>query len=470
MDAILESRGKQWLLLSVVALALFVDGLDGTIVNVVIPEIGGSFGVDTGTASWVVTVYYLMMAGLILIFGKIADSGAIRRLFVIGMLLFAFSSLACALSQSLSVLLVFRAVQGVGAALLATTAFMLCVKYLPKKMATFAFSVGILGTSLGSAIGPAAGGFLEHVASWHMVFLINVPIGMIGAVLAMHAIPKDPGFTGSGFDIRGSVVLFIAMIAGLYALESIPSDGLQTASGICAIVSLAAFWIFSRIERKAVDPVLKLSLFRLPKLDAATLVLVIQSLVYMGCLYLLPFLLKVVFGMDSLESGAYLLLPSFGILAFCLWVGKAADRIGNRPFAIISNVVMLIAAVMFCFVGEDTIALLMASMFIFGATWGMGGGPMGGRMVENVPDEDRPKASSLMSFFMYFGSALGTALYAGLFGFGSGSSGTAIDELSSGVFLDGFVFCMYVGIALTAVAIFLAVVVNEKKSQANTDG
>ena len=177
MDAILESRGKQWLLLSVVALALFVDGLDGTIVNVVIPEIGGSFGVDTGTASWVITVYYLMMAGPILIFGKIADSGAIWRLFVIGMLLFAFSSLACALSQSLSVLLVFRAAQGVGAALLATTAFMLCVKYLPKKMATFAFSVGILGTSLESAIGPAAGGFLEHVASWHMAFPINDPSG-----------------------------------------------------------------------------------------------------------------------------------------------------------------------------------------------------------------------------------------------------------------------------------------------------
>ncbi len=469
MDAILESKSKQWLLLSVVALALFVDGLDGTIVNVVIPEIGGSFGVDTGTASWVITVYYLMMAGLILIFGKIADSGAIRRLFVIGMLLFAFSSLACALSQSLSVLLVFRAAQGVGAALLATTAFMLCVKYLPKRMATFAFSVGILGTSLGAAIGPAAGGFLEHVASWHMVFLINVPIGIIGAVLAMHAIPKDPGFSGSGFDLKGSIVLFIAMIAGLYALESIPSDGLQTASGICVIVSLVTFWIFARIERNAVDPVLKLSLFRLPKLDAATLVLVIQSLVYMGCLYLLPFLLKVVFGMDSLESGMYLLLPSFGILAFCLWVGKAADRIGNRPFAIISNVVMLIAAVMFCFVGEDTIALLMASLFIFGATWGMGGGPMGGRMVENVPDEDRPKASSLMSFFMYFGSALGTALYAGLFGYGSGSSGTSIDELSSGVFLDGFVFCMYVGIALTAIAIFLAVVVNEKKSEAVPD-
>ncbi len=466
MDAILESRSKQWLLLSVVALALFVDGLDGTIVNVVIPEIGGSFGVDTGTASWVITVYYLMMAGLILIFGKIADSGAIRRLFVIGMLLFALSSLACALSQSLPVLLAFRAAQGVGAALLATTAFMLCVKYLPKRMATFAFSVGILGTSLGAAIGPAAGGFLEHVASWHMVFLINVPIGIIGAVLAMHAIPKDPGFTGSGFDIKGSVVLFIAMVAGLYALESIPSDGLQTASGICAIVSIAMFWLFARVERAAVDPVLKLSLFRLPKLDAATLVMVIQSMVYMGCLYLLPFLLKVVFGMDSLESGMYLLLPSLGILAFCLWVGKAADRIGNRPFAIISNVVMLIVSVMFCFVGEDAIALLVASLFIFGATWGLGGGPMGGRMVENVPDEDRPKASSLMSFFMYFGSALGTALYAGLFGFGSGSSGTSIDALSSDVFLDGFVFCMYVGIALTAAAIFLAAVVNEKKTEA----
>lgn len=103
-------------------------------------------------------------------------------------------------------------------------------------------------------------------------------------------------------------------------------------------------------------------------------------------------------------------------------------------------------------------------MFIFGSTWGFGGGPIGGRMVENVPDEDRPKASSLLSFFMYFGSAIGTAFYAGLFGLGS--VGASIDQLSADVFLDGFRFCMYVGIALIIVMLILSTIVNEEKGKA----
>lgn len=468
MDTILESKSKQWLLLSVVALALFVDGLDGTIVNVVLPGIAESFGVGTGTTSWVITVYYLMMAGLILIFGKIADSGAIRKLFIIGMVLFALSSLACALTQTFYVLLAFRAVQGVGAAMLATTAFMLCVKYLPKRMATFAFSVGVLGTSIGAAIGPAAGGILEHLAGWHLVFLINVPIGVIGALMALYAIPKDSGFTGRGFDAKGAVALFIVMITGLYALESIPSHGIDIASGMCAAACIVMLALFVRIEHRAEDPVLKLSLFRLPNLDAAIAVMILLNVVYMGILYLLPFLLKIVMGQDSLGSGLCLLVPSLGILSMCLWVGKMADKKGNRPFVIACGLTMLISTILYCFVDESAFPLLLATMFIFGSTWGLGGGPLGGRMVENVPDDDRPKASSLLSFFMYFGSALGTAFYAGLFGMGSGSDGD-IGTLSPDVFLDGFRFCMHVGIALIIVMLILSIIVNEEKGRAVSD-
>lgn len=466
MDTVLESKSKQWLLLSVVAIALFVDGLDGTIVNVVLPGIAESFDVGTGTTSWVITVYYLMMAGLILIFGKIADCGAIRKLFIIGMVLFALSSLACALTQTFYLLLAFRAVQGVGAAMLATTAFMLCVKYLPKRMATFAFSVGVLGTSIGAAIGPAAGGILEHIASWHLVFLINVPIGIIGALMALYAIPKDSGFSGKGFDVKGAVTLFLVMITCLYALESIPSRGIEPASGICAVACVILLLVFVRIEHRAEDPVLKLSLFRLPNLDAAIVTLILINVVYLGCLYLLPFLLKVVMGLDSLGSGLYLLVPSLGILSVCLWVGKAADKRGNRPFVIASGFTLLISTVLYCFVDAGAFPLLIVAMFIFGSTWGFGGGPIGGRMVENVPDEDRPKASSLLSFFMYFGSALGTAFYAGLFGLGSGSVGESIDQLSADVFLDGFRFCMYVGIALIIVMLILSIIVNEEKGKA----
>lgn len=464
MEQVIENRRKQWLLLSVVALALFLDALDGTIVNVVLPNIAESFGSGTGTTSWVVTLYYLAMAGLILIFGKIADCGAVKRLFIAGLMTFAISSLACGLSPTLGVLLVFRAVQGVGAAMMATTAFMLCVKYLPRRMATFSLSVSVLGTSLGAAVGPALGGVLGEMVSWHMVFFINVPIGLIGAIVAMHAIPRDTGFNGGRFDVVGAAVLFFAMVTGLYAMESIPSGGLSPASAACIPVSLILLAVFIVIERRAADPVLKISLFGYLRLDAAILTLILMNVCFLGALYLLPFYLQVVAGLDTISSGIYLFIPSVGTLAFCLFVGKAADRIGNRPFVIVSCVTMFLSMVIFYLLGPDPGMLMVTGLLLFGVTWGLAGGPLGGRMLENVPVDDRPKASSLISFFIYFGSAMGSAMFAGLFGLGSGSSGISIDSLAPDVFMDGFRFAMVFAIALTVVMFLLSAGVDERRS------
>lgn len=459
----MESPRRQWLLLSVVALALFMDGLDGTIVNVILPDMADHFGTDTGTISWVVTIYFLMMAALILIFGKIADSGAIKKLFIIGLLTFAFSSLFVGLTNVFGVMLVFRAVQGVGAAMLATTAFMLCVKYLPKKMAAFALSVGVLGTSIGAAVGPALGGVLAEFYSWHLVFFINLPIGIIGAMVAHHAIPRDPGFSGRGFDITGSVLLFIAMISGLYVMESSPSNGFNATSVILLAVFAVSMALFVFVERRSGDPVLKLHLFGYPKLVATIVALILVNVVYMGCLYLLPFLLRIELGLDIIGSGMYLLIPAIAILACCLWVGKIADRIGNRPFVLAGCLTMLASAVLFALMTDGNLSALIPGLILMGATWGLFAGPIGSRMLDQVPDEDRPSSSALMSFFTYFGCALGTAMFAALFGFGSGVPDAEIDSLSPEVFMDGFAFSMVCGVVMSVAALILCLAVKEAR-------
>lgn len=461
METVIEDHRKQWLLLCVVALALFLDGLDGTIVNVVLPDIARDFSIDTGTTSWVVTVYFLMMAGLILVFGKIADSGAIKRLFVSGLLIFALSSLACGLSGSLPLLLVFRAVQGVGAAMMATTAFMLCVKYLPKRMAAFALSVSVLGTSLGAAVGPTLGGLLAELMSWHLVFFINVPIGIVAAIMAHRAVPRDSGFSHSGFDLRGAVLLFVAMVCGLYVVESSPSHGFDAVSLACLLAFVVCFALFVLVERKAADPVLKLYLFRYPRLVAAIVALIIINLCYMGCLYLLPFFMQIEVGLDTIGSGLYLLIPAVATLVFCLWAGRMADRVGNRPFVVAGCVCMLLAMVLFSLMDADSTMVMVLGLFLLGVTWGLAGGPIGNRMLENVPDADRPSASSLLSFFIYFGCALGTATFAGLFGFGSGTSGSDIAHTDPAAFMDGFGLCMVVAIVFIAVALMLSWAVKE---------
>ena len=434
MDNVIEDPRRQWLLLVVIALALFLDGLDGTIVNVVLPDIAADMNIGLGTTSWVVTVYFLVMAGLILVIGKIADSGAIKRLFVSGLLIFALSSLACGLSFSLEVLLVFRAVQGVGAAMMATTAFMVCVKFLPRRMTAFALSVSILGTSLGAAVGPTLGSVLAEMMSWHLVFFINVPIGIVAAAIAVRAVPKDTGFRSPGFDVRGAALLFVM------------------------IVCLA---LFIMAERRSADPVLKLYLFRYPKLVAAIIALILINLCYMGCLYLLPFYLQIEMGLDTIGSGLYLLIPAVATLVFCLWIGKLADRMGNRIFVVIGCMCMVFALAMFAVMDVNQTSLLVVGLFLLGTTWGIAGGPIGSRMVENVPDADRPSASSLLSFFIYFGCALGTASFAGLFGFGSGIGGADISSTDPATFLEGFGFAMVFGVLFAVVALILSAAVRE---------
>ena len=129
--------GASLLLLTTIALGMFLDGLDGTIVNVALPDISESFGMDSSMSSWIVTVYFLVLAGLVLIFGKLCDSGAIKKVLISGFLVFSLASLVCGLSYDIVVLLAARAVQGIGASMLAASSVMLSVKFLPPHMTSF---------------------------------------------------------------------------------------------------------------------------------------------------------------------------------------------------------------------------------------------------------------------------------------------------------------------------------------------
>ena len=395
-DDVLTDRRGQILLLSVAAVALFLDGLDGTIVNVVLPDMAGDFGTDTSATSWVVTAYYVMMAGLILIFGKVCDAGALKRVFTLGLMVFAVGSLACGLSGTLSVMLVSRVVQGIGAAMLASSAFMVGIRYLPKSMSGFVLSVSVLGIAVGSAAGPLLGAVLAEFSSWHMVFLINVPIAAVAAVVAVRVVPSDTGFSGRGFDNKGAIV----------------------------------------------------------------------NMCYLGCLYLLPYYMSTVMDLDSLGIGLYLAIPAVATLLLCVWVGRTADRIGNRPFTIAASALMVASMVAYVFADADHVMPLIAGLVLMGVMWGLGGGTISNRMLDNMPDEDRPAGASMSSFLIYLGCAAGTAMFAGLFGFGSGSSGTAIGDLDAATFLDGFALACIAGAILSAIGLMLSV----SKDVSHTDG
>ena len=466
MDQIVTDRKGQALLFVTIALGMLLDGLDGTIVTVALPEISEGLGIGTSGASWIITVYFLVMAGLILIFGKICDQGAIKKILMAGFAVFSAGSLFCGLSPSFEVLLLSRAFQGVGSAMLAASSVMLCVKFLPKHLVGLGLSVSVLGSAIGATIGPVMGAVLTEFISWHWIFFINVPIGLAAVALSKRAVPPDTGFDRSSFDYLGSAVLFIMMVAGLYTIESVPSHGITSVSAAAIAVFLVSLPAFVLYERRIDNPVLSLGVFRHPPFIAVTLCFVLINALYLGGIYLSPFFMDIELGLTVMQTGMVLMVPAIGMAALSLWSGRKSETFGNRVFAISGCALMTVFMLLSLLLDADTgMPQLVLTMLLLGLVWGVAGGTLGARIIATVPEGQKGSGSSLLSFFIYFGSALGTAMFSGLFGLGSHTTGSSISELAPDVFLTGFHFAMTVGAVLAVIALVLSVIVNEEKKR-----
>ncbi len=450
-------KGGSALLLATIAISMFLDGLDGTIVNVALPEIASYFGIGAGDTSWVITVYYLAMAGLILVFGRLCDMGALKRILIAGMSVFTIGSFLCGISPDFTILLASRAFQGVGAAMLAASAVMIGVKYLPREKLGIGMSLVVMGSSIGIALGPSVGAVLTDFFSWQWIFFINVPVGIVAVLLAHRAVPADKGFDRGDIDAIGSVMLFAAIVLGLYAIERIPSAGVTTVSIVALVACVVIFVLFLVYERGRPSPVLDLRLFRNRDFDEAMLAYTLVNVAIMGVVYLVPFFLRKVMGLTTFESGLVLSVQSISMIACCILVARTNGRVADRTYAVIACVILaLFVGSLTFFDGGTPIWCIALAIFCGGSFWGIGGGPMGTRMVNSLEDGDRGSGSSMLTFVLYFSSALGTALFAGLFGLASGEGTGAIDTLPVDAFLEGFVFCAAIACIVAIVAMLMS--------------
>lgn len=469
MTAIITDPRHQRLLLGAAALGIVMDGLDGSIVNVALPTIASAFSTDTGTVAWVIITYLLMMAGLVLVVGSVADRGAMRRIFIFGLALFTIGSAACGLSPTLSVLLAARVVQGIGAAMIAAVAPLLCVRYLPPTM--LGAAMGVLGasSSIGFAAGPALGGMITHLLSWHWIFLINIPVGICGILLAARVIPADtpdPGAGATPVDIPGAALLFLAMAAGTFALEEAAALGglapaVAAASSLCIIC--AALFIVR--ERLTPHPLIRISLFRNWQFSAVLTAFFLINIVYAGVLYLLPFYLAAGMHYTIAQSGLFLLVPPVVTCIVSIPFGQWSDRYGCRWFAVASCTVFIVFDGIFAVLVPEAGTLpLLIGLVLMGLAIGIAAGPAASRIIENAPEGEEGTGSSLMITTIYFGGVVGTALYATLLtGFTSAGGVVPFAELDPAVFLDGFHLTIIVGLLLLFVPLVLSAIVRDKK-------
>ncbi|HJJ47651.1 MAG TPA: MFS transporter [Methanocorpusculum sp.] len=452
------------LLLAVIFIAVIMDGLDGSIVNVALPVIAQAFSTDTGTVSWVSISYLLIVAGTILLFGSIAARGHIKKMMIAGFILFGGASALCGGSPTLEILIAARVLQGIGASMLMACAPIICVKYLPSKILGLSFAILTAGSSIGFAAGPAIGGIITHYLSWNWIFYINIPIALTALFIVIKAIPKSAPQSGRKFDTPGAVLLFIFMASGAYALERFPHQGAADPQIlIFGMVSLISLVFFIIRECRCEYPVLNLRVFVRFRIAAIFAAYLLIQVVYASLIYLPPFYLSNQAGLDTLASGLFLLIPA-GISAIVsIPIGRWSDRsTARRPFCIVSCVFLCIAFAVFAVIRPEWgIIPLVAALVCMGLCIAFESGPATSKCVELLPDAEKECGSTLTLTCVYAGAVAGTALFAAVFTMFTAEGGVVLSfaELPGPLFLSGYHATMLIGLGISVICTVLMAIV-----------
>jgi EmrB/QacA subfamily drug resistance transporter len=330
----------RWLLAVAVA-GSSMAFLDGTVVNVALPDIGRDLGAGMSELQWVLNTYLLALASLILLGGSLGDRFGRVRIFLVGIAVFSAASGVCAAAPSLGFLIGARLVQGVGAALLTPGSLALietCMRPAARARAIGIWS-GLSGVA--SAVGPLAGGYLVGAISWRAVFVINLPIGAVVSWAAVRHIPETRDFTATGrLDYRGAALLALGLVGVTFTLIEAPGGGSRTDVALVAALGVIALAAFVWQERRRRDPILPFDIFRSRQFSAANAVTFVVYAGLGGFFFLFVSFLQVSLGYSPLQAGAASLPVTVLMLVFSAWSGGLVERIGARvPLAIGSLVI-----------------------------------------------------------------------------------------------------------------------------------
>jgi len=460
-----DVRGLTAAVLTVVALTTFMDGFDGTMVCVALPVIGADFGVDTGLSSWVTAAYYLTIAGLVILFARMAKRSGVREVLIAGFALFALSSLTISFTPDFAVLLACRFVQGAGAAMMGAAGPMACVRYLPAKRLGFGMAVLTMGWSLGYTMGPPLGGLLTDLLGWRWMFLINVPIGLAAILLCLYGLPRHDHDQAAGrLDTIGAVLLFAAVATAVVAVETAahPNQKLLSLGGGLAAVALLV--LFVHRERHITAPLLNIRVFRHLDFTAVFLSYVLLNIAYAGAQYLMPFYLEIDLGMNTTLAGLYMLIPSAITFILCLPFGKLSDRHGDRwTYCTLSALLLCAACALAAWAGPSyDLSPMLTVLILMGLCWATCGGPAASRIVEHTADESLEIGSSLANESPFLGMAFGASVFGMLFSFSSGAVDVGIGSLTAEIFTIGFVWTMIGGVAIGLIGTLLSAAVRDR--------
>ena len=417
----LKDDRTRWFALYTLCAASLMIVLDATIVNVALPSIREDLGFTESSLAWVVNAYTLTFGGLLLLGGRLGDLYGPRRLFLAGISLFTLASLACGLATSQNFLVTARAVQGVGGAVASAVSLSLMMSLFTQP-AERAKAMGLFGfvASGGGSIGVVLGGVLTDAISWHWIFLVNLPIGVVVVLLTLKLLPDTPGTAadGRGLDIGGAITVTGALMVAVYAIVNGNQNGWTSGATLGRLgVAIALFVIFIVIETRVAEPLMPLALFRLRNLSTATGVGVLWAGAMFAWFFLSALYLQLVLGYSPLQVGLGFLPGNLvmGILSIGV-SAKLVLRFGVRLPLAAGLVLAAIGLSLFARapVGGDYVIDVLPGMLLLGLGAGIAFNPVLFAAMSEVKPEESGLASGIVNTSFMMGGALGLAVLASI--------------------------------------------------------
>lgn len=439
----MERTKGQYVALAIVMLGVFMSVLDAVALNIALPAITSHFEVAVADTQWVVTGYLLVQTCFLIICGKIAEKVGQAKLFTAGLVVFSLASLLCALSSDLSQLIAFRVLQGLGASMMFSVSTAIVFRLFTIRDRGKA--LGFLGSTVavGGMLGPVIGGVLVGTFGWQSIFIVNVPIGLFAAAAAVKFLHLDEALSKKlRLDLPGSVLWIVMMAALVLVLGDIGNTGgVRTSTAVLMIMLVAAFTLFILRERRAEEPLLDLSVFKVRQFSLTVLSMVVFFISMNMVTILGPFYFEGVLVYDPVTVGfIFMVLPAITMFGSPL-VGRIYDRRRIFPYTTIAHLIRAAAFFMMAYAFmHANIPLVLIAFAVMGMGTCIFQTPNNAELMMALPMKKSGLASSIQATTRNLSLAVGVSLATilmtlmmGSMDYGAIAGGPLAGELSSSV-------------------------------------
>jgi len=416
------SSGLQykWIVTLVVIFGAFMSILDQTIVNIAIPRLQNAFGADLNSVQWVLTAYILTQGVVTPTTAFFADRLGTKRFYILALAVFTAGSALCGLAWSLPVLIIFRVLQGVGGAALFPLAITLLYREFPPQQRGLASGLLGIAALLAPAIGPTLGGYFVTYVNWQLIFFVNVPIGIVGMLLAVILLREVQAETRAQFDVPGFVLAATGLAAVLYALSDASTDGWGSGKVLGFLLGgliILGFFVFFELDlaRREKQPLLDLRLFANGPFLSSNITNVLITFAFFGGIFLFPIYLQNLRGLNAFSAGLLLLPQAFASLITALIGGRVVDRFGVRVVVIPGLVLLAFATWQLNYLTLSTPYGWLQLLFVIrGLGLGVVIQPLSVAALSDIHPRQFAQASTLYTVLRFVSTSLGIAVLATL--------------------------------------------------------